>query len=140
MEAVMLLIDEIWWDKSGEPVLAMVDNWIIGMDGAAVGFIERDGAVYTIKGEHRGWYEYGVLRDQTGYCLCLSNMPSDPRHPGLPATLREPPKIPLGSYPVIYPMVVFTTPAPLPQSKWSPLDVRQCFGLPAPLLERQVGW
>jgi hypothetical protein len=132
-----MLVDDVLWDKTGEPRMAVLRPWLITLEGELAGFIERDGAAYTMQGEHRGWYEDGILRDQYGFCLAQSEMASDPRRPPLQKKRVTPSAIPTRAYPVITPLVVFSTRPPVLQSEWSTLELDECFGLARAVAEEE---
>jgi len=115
------------WDCNGQPTSMIINDWLVDTQGIMTGFIERDGAVYTLQGRHVAWYHGGVLRDLQGKCLAMSDRIDDPIHPIPPERRLQPPDLPQRFYPLMHPPSPLARPAPLPQYSWSAQSPRELF-------------
>ncbi len=59
----------IIYDKEGSPCLIIKKNGrLVDFYGKSVGFLHGDSA-FDYNGNHRGWFETGILRDHFGNCV-----------------------------------------------------------------------
>jgi hypothetical protein len=127
MERNGMQVDLVLWDRGGNVVFGIVNDWLVNAQGELVGFIERDGAVYSIKGRHGGWFSGGILRDLQGHCLAMTDRVDDPIHPLQPDNRQQPPALPYKRYPLMHPPAPLPWPRPLPRYTWSSATPRELF-------------
>ncbi len=61
-----------FYDKSGTPIAYTEDGeHIYTFDGRPVGYLS-DGSVYAYTGVHLGWFENGLIRDNSGNAALFS--------------------------------------------------------------------
>lgn len=62
----------VFYDRDGAPVAYSEDGeHIFLFGGEAIAYLEDD-AVYSYRGELKGWFESGWLRDKDGRCVAFS--------------------------------------------------------------------
>lgn len=118
--------EQTLWDRSGNPVFFLVNDWLLDLQGQPVGFIETDGAVYDLKGRHVAWFTGGIIRDRSGYCVAFGDVIEERVYPPLP-TQQQPPKFTPKLTPSIHPLTSVPSLPPLPRSSWSNLRPYEIF-------------
>ena len=119
--------ESVIWDQLGQPIYFLKNDWVIDLQGNAVGFIDRTGAVYNSKGFHVAWFEGGVMRDYYGNCLGFCEAVTDTVVPPLPPSRVSPPQLPKKVYPIVHPPASVASPPPHPRYTWSPQNLRDVF-------------
>jgi hypothetical protein len=117
----------VLWDQLGQPCCFIKGDWIFALNGQSLGFIDRQGAVFTMKRVHIAWFEGGVLRDQRGQCLALAETPTATVHPPHPHHRFPAPMLPQTRAPLSPPVAAGTSPKPHEQYLWSPLNFTDLF-------------
>lgn len=75
---------DVIYNRYGEPTLRLLDNGrFVGFDGKSYGFLSKK-HIYNYKGQHVGWFEKGIIRDQNGACIGFGENPTDSPKPFLP--------------------------------------------------------
>jgi len=76
-------IDTIY-NRYGKPILRLLENGrFVTFEGLSVGFLDGDN-LYNYNGDHVGWYENGIMRDDKGFCVGFGETVTDNMHPFFP--------------------------------------------------------
>ena len=114
--------------RDGEPFLILHPNGrLVMFNGRNVGFWERD-SIFDYGGQHRGWFENGVLRDHNGRCVGFLKGAKDNPSPFFPFPRISPfPQFP--QFEPFRPIVKIKPAKPIKQITWSPFDPLSIFML-----------
>jgi hypothetical protein len=123
------MIETAIFDSRGQPVLRILANGrIVDFNGISIGFI-RDINVYDYNGDHRGFFEGGILRDHSGCTVGFGDKVTSAVYPVLlppkrPSPLLTDPELePLRPLPQLPPI------QPLSKPIWSNLEPLELFML-----------
>ena len=100
---------------------------IVDFSGISIGFI-RTIHVYDYNGNHRGFFEGGILRDHEGFTVGFADNVTSPKHPILPIKQLLPLK-PLAELEPLRPFTELPPLKPFYQYEWSDLTPFELFEL-----------
>jgi hypothetical protein len=117
---------DVIYNRYGEPVLRLLaDGRFVGFDGSNFGFLDGKN-LYDYKGQHRGWFEGGVMRDHSSAVVGFGENATDTPRPFLPFKQFKP--FPgFVQFAPFRPYKQFAPFQPFKQYAWSYLDPRGLF-------------
>ncbi|WP_372490581.1 4-fold beta flower protein [Microbacterium sufflavum] len=75
---------ETLWDRNGRVVGWIDDDRLRSLDGRVIGWLVSDELVYSLRGQHVGWFEEGQFWDLKGHVVTFAqNATSGPSKPEL---------------------------------------------------------
>lgn len=119
---------DIIFDRFGAARLRVLKaGEIITWKGLHLGYLIDGQVVHGSSGQHVGWYENGILRDNAGNTVGFGLEPDDTPLPFLP-NQQDPPA--RGDIKTLPPRPNFSVPQlkPVKSFGWSPYDPEQLFG------------
>jgi len=116
------------YDSAGIPTFRILRNGrIVDFNGLSIGFI-FDTHVYDYNGNHRGFFEEGILRDHDGFVVGYSDSVTSPVHPPFPLRQLLPPRLSEELEP-LRPFLEIAPLKPLGKYEWSSITPYELFVL-----------
>jgi hypothetical protein len=106
------------YDQGGQSrLMVLPDGRLVDFGGRSIGFLDSSNA-YNYKGRHCGWYEDGILRDNSGDCVGFGDLVTDTMHPPLPSKKVKPIHSLVEVEP-LRPEIKISPPKPVKKIDWS---------------------